>query len=317
VTAAAPATTASFADDPTLQALLQQLQARLGNRVCCTLVYGSCLRSGDIYDGLLDLYLLCDNYADAYRQRRLAVANWLLPPNVFYAQQAPVGDDADQPTLRSKVTVISLRDFERGCSPAWFESYLWGRFAQPTALLQVRDEPTRKRVEQALHTAAYTLLRRTLPVLPAQGSITALWQGALAQSYATELRTERSGRAQELAESAVDYYTAMTREHAGALDLQLVENGTGAAPGYAYASTAWQRGTARAAWLVRRVQGKLLSILRLVKALFTFEGGLDYIAWKLERHSGEKIEIPDKVRRRPLIHLWAFFWGLYRRGIFK
>jgi hypothetical protein len=57
--------------------------------------------------------------------------------------------------------------------------------------------------------------------------------------------------------------------------------------------------------------------MRLVKALFTFEGGLDYIAWKLERHSGESIVIPDKVRRAPLIYLWGFFWGLYRRGIFK
>jgi hypothetical protein len=57
--------------------------------------------------------------------------------------------------------------------------------------------------------------------------------------------------------------------------------------------------------------------MRLVKALFTFEGGLDYIAWKLERHSGESIVIPDRVRRAPLIYLWGFFWGLYRRGIFK
>ena len=55
----------------------------------------------------------------------------------------------------------------------------------------------------------------------------------------------------------------------------------------------------------------------MVKALFTFEGGLDYIAWKLERHSGESIEIPELVRQRPLLHMWGFFWGLYRRGIFK
>jgi len=27
--------------------------------------------------------------------------------------------------------------------------------------------------------------------------------------------------------------------------------------------------------------------------------------------------MPDKVRRTPLLHLWGFFWGLYRRGIFK
>ena len=78
-----------------------------------------------------------------------------------------------------------------------------------------------------------------------------------------------------------------------------------------------RRRRCRRQWQLRRVTGKALSVLRLVKALFTFEGGLDYIAWKLERHSGEEIVIPDKVRRAPLIHLWSFFWGLYRRGIFK
>jgi hypothetical protein len=71
------------------------------------------------------------------------------------------------------------------------------------------------------------------------------------------------------------------------------------------------------AWSLRRGQGKLMSILRVVKALFTFEGALDYFAWKLERHSGQEIIIPDKVRRLPLIFLWGFCWDLYRRGLFK
>ena len=57
--------------------------------------------------------------------------------------------------------------------------------------------------------------------------------------------------------------------------------------------------------------------MRLVKALFTFEGGLDYIAWKLERHSGQVVEIPERVRRRPLLHIWGFAWQLRRRGVFK
>ena len=71
------------------------------------------------------------------------------------------------------------------------------------------------------------------------------------------------------------------------------------------------------AWGARRVQGKLLSIFRLMKALFTFEGALDYMAWKLERHSGEEIIIPERVRKAPLVFLWPYCWGLYRRGIFK
>ena len=57
-------------------------------------------------------------------------------------------------TLRSKVTMISLRDFQRGCSRAWFESYIWGRFAQPTYIVYSRDERTRAAIEDALLQAA-------------------------------------------------------------------------------------------------------------------------------------------------------------------
>ena len=304
------------ASDPTLAALLAKLQTRHHGAICCTLVYGSCLRSGDIYDGLLDLYLICDNYRAAYQQSRLAAANWLLPPNVFYAEQAAVGEAAGK-TLRSRVTVISLRDFQRGCSPAWFESYIWGRFAQPTRVLYARDEQTRKQIEAALTGAAHTLLHNALPALPPEGSLTTLWEQALGLSYATELRTERSGRAQELAQSAREFYTALTRHHANSLGYEFTLYEHEAQWHYRCQIGQFQRKTTTLAWALRRAQGKLLSVARVVKGLFTFEGGLDYIAWKLERHSGEKIQIPDKVRRAPLIHLWAFFWGLYRRGIFK
>lgn len=303
--------------DPTLAALLAQLQARHDGAICCTLVYGSCLRSGDIYDGVLDLYLICDSYRAAYRRSLLATANWLLPPNVFYAEQKPVDGAPVAQTLRSKVTVISLRDFQRGCSGAWFESYIWGRFAQPTRVLYARNQQVQLQVEAALTEAAHTLLHNALPALPAEGSLTTLWEQSLGLSYATELRTERSGRAQELAQSSREFYAALTRHHAANL-------------GYAFAlyeqAGEWhyrcqigpiKRNITTLAWAVRRGQGKLLSVARVVKALFTFEGGLDYIAWKLERHSGEEILIPDKVRRAPLVHLWGFFWGLYRRGIFK
>ena len=300
------------ATDPALAGLLAQLRERHHNAICCTLVYGSCLRSGNIYDGLLDLYLICDSYRAAYRNGPLAAANWLLPPNVFYAEFSH-GDR----TLRSKVTVISLRDFQRGCSPAWFESYIWGRFAQPTRILHSRDEASRNAVANSLLQAAHTLLRNALPALPEAGRVIDLWQQALALSYATELRTERSGRAAELAESARDFYATVTRLHALSLGSGFTVYHSDGNLSYRSQIGRMRRLSCRLAWLLRRGQGKLLSILRLLKALFTFEGGLDYIAWKLERHSGERVVIPDRVRRAPLIYLWGFFWGLYRRGIFK
>ncbi len=299
-------------DHPALAGMIQSLRQRHNNAICGVLVYGSCLRSGDIYDGLLDLYALCDSYRDSYGDSALALANWLLPPNVFYAEQ-----DHDGRTLRCKVTVISIADFRRGCSRAWFQSYIWGRFAQPTYLAYARDAETRSEIEQCLLEAVRTLLLRALPVLPPEGTLEQLWEEALTLSYDTELRTERSGRTRELVQSARTFYEAVTRYHADSLAFGFALYDQGDQRCYRFPATASQRARSRGTWLVRRWQGKALSILRLVKALFTFEGGLDYIAWKLERHSGEAIEIPARVRRYPLIHMWGFFWGLYRRGVFK
>lgn len=298
--------------DPTLALLLEQLQARHNNAICCTLVYGSCLRSGDIYDGLLDLYLICDDYRTAYRNPLTAAGNWVLPPNVFYAEQT-----LDDKILRSKVTVISLRDFKRGCSPAWLASYIWGRFAQPTHILYSRNAGIREEIEEALLQAARTLLLNSVPALPERGAVTDLWQQALSLSYTTELRSEYNGRAQELAQSSREFYASMTRYHAGSIGFGFAVYDEGSELQYKSQASRLQQRFSLFKWTIRRGQGKLLSVLRLIKALFTFEGGLDYIAWKLERHTGEKIVIPDRVRRVPLIFLWGFFWDLYRRGLFK
>ena len=298
--------------DPALAQLLEQLRARHHDAICATLLYGSCLRSGDIYDGLLDLYLVCDSYRAAYLGPLPAAANWLLPPNVYYAEVK-----LPDKTLRSKVTVISLRDFRRGCSTATFESYIWGRFAQPVRILYSRDARTRASLEHCLLQAARTLLYRSLPALPEQGAVTTLWEQALALSYSTELRSERPGRSTELAQSAQKFYATVTRHHATSLGSGFTVYDSGAELCYRSQVTSAQRRKTQLAWALRRVQGKLLSVMRLAKALFTFEGGLDYIAWKLERHTGESIVIPDKVRRAPLIYLWGFSWDLYRRGIFK
>ena len=297
---------------PALALLLAELRERHQQRINCVLLYGSCLRSGDIFDGLLDLYLICDDYRSSYPRRALALSNWLLPPNVFYAQV-----EHEDKVLRSKVTVISVADFRSGCSPAWFESYIWGRFAQPTRVIYARDEASRAAIEVCLLDAARTLLRRSLPALPAAGSLSMLWQQALGLSYATELRTERSGRAAELVGAAAGFYETISRQLADSLGFPFEVYDNNDSAHYRCHITPRSRRLALLGWHLRRVQGKGLSIARLIKALFTFEGGLDYIAWKLERHSGEKIVIPDKVRRLPLIYLWGFFWGLYRRGIFK
>ena len=70
-------------------------------------------------------------------------------------------------------------------------------------------------------------------------------------------------------------------------------------------------------WRLRSLQGKVLSVLRLLKAITTFEGGVDYILWKIQRHSGVTVEVEPRLRRRPLLAIWVLSWRLYRRGGFR
>jgi hypothetical protein len=54
--------------------------------------------------------------------------------------------------------------------------------------------------------------------------------------------------------------------------------------------------------------------MRLVKAAFTFQGGADYIVWKIERHSGEKIVLTYWQKRHPIIAGLMLLGPLLRSG---
>ncbi len=294
---------------PALEYLVESLKTRYQGCVVSVLFYGSCLRSGDPYDGLVDLYLIVDNYRCANSSIAKAFWNWLLPPNVFYAEFPFKGK-----TIRCKYALLTLNDFDKGTSPRWFHSYLWGRFSQPTAIAWSLNSETQISVTTCMVQAIITFLNRALPSVPTNGSAQSLWQDALRLSYGTELRPESQARAQQLTEYNADYYHTVTE-----LAAPLLNSGFSFSPdsGYAYKADRRQRTLNKLGWRLRSLQGKWLSLARLSKALFTFEGGLDYIAWKLERHSGEPVEIPDKVRRYPLLFVWGMVWRLYRRGIFR
>ncbi|MGB5178074.1 MAG: hypothetical protein WBP44_05015, partial [Gammaproteobacteria bacterium] len=196
-------------------------------------------------------------------------------------------------------------------------SYLWGRFSQPCGLLYRRDSETRRRIHGALAQALLTFLTRVLPALPEQLECAAIWQQGLALSYRAELRAEKPGRAIHLYEAGREHYRAVTSLAMDAVPFGVKREQGASSLHYIVSIPRHTRMLGRAGWWLRRVQGKLLSLLRLMKATFTFQGGIDYIAWKLERHTGVPVEVSPKVRRHPLIYGWGLVWRLYRRGVFR
>ncbi len=289
--------------------LVELLQVRYGANLRAVLLYGSCLHSGDL-NGLFDLYAVVDSYNAAHRSRLAAWLNALLPPNVYYLETALEGGIK----LRAKYALLSLKDLQEGVSPRWFHSYFWARFCQPTALLWARDQDTTQKIYAAFGEAVYTLISRSLPLLPARWSTQDLWQESLTWTYRAEFRPEQPGRQEQLFNASVAYYRAITP--LALAELHLVAAAGVSAENQEYLSdiTPFRRNLARLAWQLRIVQGKLLSVLRLMKAAYTFQGGVDYIIWKIQRHSGVRMEASPFLRRHPLLALCTLSLRLYLKG---
>ena len=297
---------------PAVRLLIDEILVRYGEAVQAILFYGSCLRTGDDLDGLVDLYVLVDNYRAAYTSRIQAFFNVLLPPNVYYLEREFEGQ-----VVRTKYAVLSLADFQKGTSKRWFHSYLWGRFCQPTALLYARNDEVARLVQIGFAQSVLTFIRRVLPRVDSDFSARQMWRRGLELSYRAEFRAERPEKGARLFDAASDYYEKITRLAMDAVvfPAEIVNSTDGIS--YRVRIPARVRFLSRLAWGLRSIQGKLLSALRLLKAMATFEGGVDYILWKIERHSGVTVDIEPRLRRRPLLAMWVLSWRLYRRGGFR
>lgn len=289
--------------------LAERARERHGGAARAVLFYGSCLRRRDDSEGVLDLYVLVDRYRTAYSSRWLALANALLPPNVFSLTLAEDGR-----TVRAKVAVLSLAHLRRGVSPRAFEPYFWARFAQPCALVACEDESTRRLVEDCLADAIRTFVRRAVVLVPERFTAADLWREGLRATYACEVRAERGTEAADsLYDFAPDRYAEATRR--ALAELPLREAGEPGA--WRIALPARRRALGRAAWALRRPHGKSLFLLRILRNAVTFEGGVEYLAWKIERHSGRRIDPSWRERRFRLVALGRELWRQYRRGAFR
>ena len=297
---------------PAIKTLSDTLVTTYGKAVDAILFYGSCLRTGDDRGGLVDLYVIVDRYGSAEPRRILAALNKLLPPNVFYLE-VPF----ENRIVRAKYAMLSLTDFKNGASGRWFHSYIWGRFAQPVGLLYARNKQVIQEVQSILTQAVLTFAKRVLPQVASPFTAADFWRKGLELSYRAELRTERPEKLARLLEATPDYYEQITRSAMAAaclpVDIKVDENTVW------FVSTIPERVRLknRLDWFVRRWQGKLLSVLRLLKGLLTFRGGVDYILWKIERHSGVRVEVPPHLERHPFIATCFIFWRLYRRGAYR
>ena len=258
--------------------------------------YGSTLRTGRLADEMLDFYLIVDSYRAAYRTRSMAAANRLVPPNVF-----PIVAEG----LLAKYAVLDWRDLQRLTGADAATVSVWARFCQPVRIAWSASPGAADRVVEALERSVLTMLRCAAP-METTGDPLALWRTGLTLTYGAELRAERGGRADLVVDDAPDRYRALALEGARALGWSVTD-------GLIKAQAADRAEEARR-WARRRRAGKALTLLRLAKATATFGDGIDYLASKIERHSGVPVRLRPWQRRLPLLGALWLLPSLIRAG---
>ncbi len=270
--------------DIQVSAMAEALAAKYPQAARAVLFYGSCLRESQLDGLMLDFYLIVSDYRAAYGDSWLVRANRMIPPNVF-----PFEHDG----LIAKYAVLSEADFRRLCGPETRNVSVWARFAQPSRLVWSADEAAGDRAANAIARAAPTLLS-------AAGKVEGeepldWWRRAFGLTYSAELRAERQGRSNSVVDADAERYALFSTPAIAAIEPGATSGG----------------------WTRRRLEGKALSVVRLGKAAFTYAGGIDYLAWKINRHADAKIEIKPWQRRWPLVAALVLVPRLFAKGAIK
>ncbi len=265
-----------------LAAMAEVLRARHSGTVAI-LAYGSCLRGVDAADTLIDFYVLTENLGGVSGNFLSRLGCAAAPPNVYYAEARAFGK-----SLRAKYAVLPISLFAMKMKPENGNPYFWARFSQPSALVYARDQSARNETVAAIAQALRTCFANAKSLTSARNPL-ARWTAIFTETYKTEFRSERTDRATQIVSTYPGYYKQAASLLAS--DPPIHRNQT-----------------------LRRFTGKLWSVLRLIKAAFTFQGGADYIVWKIERHSGEKIVLTDWQKHHPIIASLMLLPTLLRKG---
>jgi hypothetical protein len=278
--------------DPRVTEMAAAIAARYPSAAAAVLFYGSCLRQSVLEGLMLDFYVIVSSYREAYGRGWLAFANRLIPPNVF---------PFEHQGLVAKYAVLSEADLVRECGIHARSVSVWARFAQPARLVWAKDGAARGQTVASVAEAAPTLFALTIPTMDwGRDDPVAVFRAGFALTYGAELRAEKVDRSTDIVAADRDYYRRLGQA--------------------VLATCSWPApapGSAARGWRWRRRKGKALTLVRLAKSSTTFAGGIDYLAWKINRHAGTAIVIRPWQRKWPFIAALILLPRLLKRGAIR
>jgi hypothetical protein len=163
-------------------------------------------------------------------------------------------------------------------------------------------------VREALAAAAGTAARLAITVGPDKGHEEEYWRALFRATYRAEFRVEPAGREDAILAANAAHFDGLMPLALVEAGIPFVQNGRTIEPKLDPA----QRKAILRWWAARRRLGKLINLTRLARAMTTFEGGMRYAAWKVERHTGLPVKVTPLREKFPLIAAPAVVWLIWK-----
>jgi hypothetical protein len=299
---------------PEVRDIVLLLEEACGRNIVGVIFFGSRLvGTSPGESSAADLFVVVENYLLFYESigSRLPAArhagiiaalNRMLPPNIIYLND-PGGMRAG-----AKCFIVSESDLALGLSADSQDHFFRGRLAQRVHIVYARSDKDRRAMETRIDAARHLTLTWVPLYLREPFNVMDYCRRMMEVSYAAEIRPEARSRVREVIDAQASFFRLVYARvlQTGVRDGRLVAEGDM----FRLAKKAGWRERWSASHFFRR--SKARATLRWFKYMLTFDDWLDYIVRKIERRSGERIELTRAERRFPVILLWPKAFKLIR-----
>ncbi len=292
---------------PPAASLAEHVASLFGETAVAILHYGSRAQGrASRPDSAFDFFVVVTNYRAAYhaatsmvgdrcRPRLAVLLSRLLPPNAMSVRRTVSFGDQE-----AKCLIFSQRDFERECSARARDHFAQARMTQHVVLAWTRDAASAVTVMESVRQARERTFDWIRVFLPPRFDLPSYCRTVIDVPFAHEIRAEAKGHGEVLFKAQ---QTVLSGIYGPVLE-RLVEQGVLQREGDQYRQSLLPGLGARLVVRGYFHRSKVRTTLRLLKHPFLYDDWLEYLTRKIDRSTGQKIELTERERRRPLIFLW-------------
>lgn len=272
-------------------------------------MYGSMLNSQlSTPTSFPDFYVIVDSYAEFYRSSVHTFLNKIVPPNSYFLKITEKGTP-----LPSKYCVIDRKDLASTTRHDTLKDlFIAGRLAKRIGILYVKDEEFLSFFFDAIYNAMrFNVMLAISDMGETPFTLDDLIMRLLGLSYRAEIRTETGDKITSLYNSEKSFY----RKVYGSFLEQETAGGSVSMKGTHYKTIKpYFRQPAIDDFMKR---SRRRAVYRWPKSIYTFSDYVSYLELKIERTTGEKLNLSKWDRRLPLIFGWKYLFRLLKKKALK